>query len=362
VLASLNHQHIAQIYGLEESGERRALVMELVEGETLADVLARGPIDVDESLSIARQIAEALEAAHDAGIVHRDLKPGNIKLRPDGAVKVLDFGLATYAANPGVRGPSESADSPTFTSPVMSEAGIILGTAAYMSPEQARGKLVDRRTDVCAFGCVLYEMLTGRVAFGGETVSDVIGSVLRADPDWTRLPATTPAAVRTLLRRCVEKDFREPLPHLGVARLDLRQRDTERSPAKRQRVSPAVLSVVAAVGVTVGAALTMTAVSLRREEAPSLGPVHMVLFPPAGATSFGQNAVGLRTGAAAPSFALSRDGRKLAFTAVDPDNAVSLWVRSLASPDAEKLPDRPTLRFRSGRRTESSWPSLRTDS
>ena len=188
-LASLNHPNIAQIHGLEESDGIKALVMELVEGPTLADRVAQGPIALDEALPIARQIAEALEAAHERGIIHRDLKPANVKVRPDDIVKVLDFGLAK-ALEPLFADGTDAAASPTITSPaMMTRIGVILGTAAYMSPEQAKGRAADKRSDVWAFGCVLYEMLTGRRAFEGEDVSDTLAAVLRGEPDWTVLPA-----------------------------------------------------------------------------------------------------------------------------------------------------------------------------
>ena len=191
VLASLNHPNIAAIYGFEDSGGIHALVLELVEGPTLADRLARGPLDVDEAIAIGRQIADAIEAAHGLGIVHRDLKPANIKVREDGTVKVLDFGLAKLADPAGTAPHSSSAtQSPTITTPAMTAAGMILGTAAYMSPEQAKGKPADKRSDIWAFGCVLYEMLTGRRAFEGEDVSDTLAAILRGEPDWSALPAT----------------------------------------------------------------------------------------------------------------------------------------------------------------------------
>jgi len=187
-LASLNHLNIAHIHGLEESNGVRALVMELVEGEDLAQRIARGAIPVAEALLIAKQVADALEAAHEQGIIHRDLKPANIKVRPDGTVKVLDFGLAK-AIEPAVVASSSVSRSPTITTPAMTLAGVILGTAAYMSPEQARGKAVDKRVDIWAFGCVLYEMLTGKRAFDGEGVSETMARVIEREPDWTRLPA-----------------------------------------------------------------------------------------------------------------------------------------------------------------------------
>ena len=191
VLASLNHPNIAGLYGFEDSGGVQALVMELVEGPTLAHRMTQGPMPVDEAIAIARQIADALDAAHDQGIIHRDLKPANIKLRPDGAVKVLDFGLAKAmerGSGIGDPGSGNLANSPTITSPAPTERGVILGTAAYMSPEQAAGKPVDRRTDLWAFGVVLFEMLTGRRLFDGESVSHVIAAVLKDDPDWKALP------------------------------------------------------------------------------------------------------------------------------------------------------------------------------
>jgi Tol biopolymer transport system component len=218
-LASLNHPNIAHIHGLEESNGLRALVMELVEGEDLSQRMARGPISIDEALPIAKQIAEALEAAHEQGIIHRDLKPANIKVRVDGTVKVLDFGLAK-AMEPVGRAPNVS-QSPTITTPAMTQAGIILGTPAYMSPEQARGKTVDRRVDIWAFGVVLYEMLTGQRLFTGETISDTLASVLKTDPNWSALPAEVPLRLRRLLRECLNKDPKRRLQAMGDARVQI---------------------------------------------------------------------------------------------------------------------------------------------
>jgi serine/threonine-protein kinase len=230
-LASLNHPNIAQIYGVAEgqleapasaapTGSRvRALVMELVEGPTLAERIEHGAIPLDEALAIARQIAEALEAAHEQGIVHRDLKPANIKVRPDGAVKVLDFGLAKALEPVGAA--SAASLSPTITSPAMTQTGMLLGTAAYMSPEQAKGRQADRRSDLWAFGCVLYEMLTGTRAFGGEDVTDALAFVITREPDWTPLPAGTPPAIRRLLRRALEKDRRRRLADAADARIEI---------------------------------------------------------------------------------------------------------------------------------------------
>lgn len=218
VLASLNHPNIATIYGLEDSGGIHALVMELVEGPTLADRIRSGPIQIDESLRIVKQICEALEYAHERGIVHRDLKPANVKVQNNDAVKILDFGLAK-----AIRGDAVSTDDSTSRtiSEMATRAGTLLGTPAYMSPEQAAGKTVDRRTDIWAFGCLLYEMLTGKKLFHGESMADTLAAVIRAEPDWTRLPAATPQQVRVLLQRCLQKDSKQRLQAIGEARISL---------------------------------------------------------------------------------------------------------------------------------------------
>jgi serine/threonine protein kinase len=216
LLASLNHTNIAAIHGLEESGGVTALVMELAEGSTLADRISKGPIPLDEALAIARQIAEALEAAHEKGIIHRDLKPANIKVTPEGAVKVLDFGLAK--ALEGEAAVADASQSPTL-SLAATKAGVILGTAAYMSPEQARGKSVDKRADIWAFGCVLFETLTGRQLFSGDTVSDTLAAVLTREPEWT----TIPPGVNPLLRRCLEKDPKNRCRDIGDVKLEIVQ-------------------------------------------------------------------------------------------------------------------------------------------
>jgi serine/threonine protein kinase len=221
-LASLNHPHIAQVFAVEEiggagPGSSLGIVMELVAGEDLAQRISRGAIPIDEALPIARQIAEALEAAHEAGIIHRDLKPANIKVRTDGTVKVLDFGLAKAVQPADRAGGDHRSRSPTITSPAMTQAGIILGTAAYMSPEQAKGRVVDKRADVWAFGCVLFEMLSGRKAFDGEDVTDTIVAVMSKEPDWSRLNAA-PAHLTRLIRRCLEKDSRRRLRETSAMR------------------------------------------------------------------------------------------------------------------------------------------------
>ncbi len=222
LLAALNHPNIAAIYGLEDSGERHALVLELVEGPTLAELLASrqasgAGLPLDEALPIARQIAEALEAAHEQGIIHRDLKPANIKVKDDGTVKVLDFGLAKAL---GGEGASAVEDSPTITA-MATQAGVIMGTAPYMSPEQAKGKTIDKRTDIWALGAVLFEILTGKAAFGGETVAEALPAVLSGTPDWDAIPDTTPFLITRLVRRCLERDRRERIPDAGVARIEI---------------------------------------------------------------------------------------------------------------------------------------------
>ena len=263
VLASLNHPHIAHVYGIEEN----ALVMELVEGEDLSQRIARGPIPIDEALPIAKQIAEALEAAHDAGIIHRDLKPANIKVRDDGTVKVLDFGLAKAVVQDlKASGPQDLVNSPTITSPAMTMRGVILGTAAYMAPEQAKGKPVDKRADIWAFGCVLYEMLTGKRAFKGDDVTDIITSVMRDAPDWSTLPATTPPPIRTLLRRCLEKDPRNRAGHMSIARLEIDEVMTSTgelvhtattTPTRGLSYTAAALIAIACMGIAAGGAWMM---------------------------------------------------------------------------------------------------------
>lgn len=223
MLAQLNHPNIAGVYGLEHSGNTQALILELVEGDDLSILLKRGPLPVGEALEICKQIAQALEAAHDKGIIHRDLKPGNIKLTADGTVKVLDFGLAKALSDESDWTSSTNQDdSPTITD-VFTRPGTILGTAAYMSPEQARGKHVDKRTDIWAFGCVLFECLSGKRIFQGEDSTETLATIIKGEPEWTALPEKTPPAIHFLLRKCLAKDRKRRLHEIADARIDLEQ-------------------------------------------------------------------------------------------------------------------------------------------
>ena len=321
VLASLNHPHIGAIYGLEDADGMRALVLELVEGETLADLIAHGPIPVPDALTIARQIAEALDAAHEKGIIHRDLKPANIKVTPDGIVKVLDFGLARIvSANDG----STSDSGPTITIEGTRE-GLVMGTAAYMSPEQARGKTVDKRTDIWAFGCVVYEMLTGRIPFAGETVSDTIAVILEREPDWSRLPASTPANILRLLRRCLQKDAKRRLHDIGDARIEL-----DDSPGDAAHTAPVARPALWRrlwpwVGGAVAGSLITGLVMYELLRSPAVRPTVRALIAAPQDSQF--ISVGTQAGPAV----LSPDGRRLAFVASSSDGRPHLWIRSLDS-------------------------------
>jgi serine/threonine protein kinase len=325
-LASLNHPHIAAIYGFEKSSESHALVMELVEGEDLSQCIARGALPLDEALPIAKQIAEALEAAHEQGIIHRDLKPANIKVRDDGTVKVLDFGLAKVM-DPSPSSPQVSR-SPTITSPAMTLAGVIMGTAAYMSPEQARGKAVDKRSDIWAFGCVLFEMLTRTRAFDGEEITDVMMAVMRDEPNWSLLPANTPAAIRRLLHRSLAKDRKRRLSDMADARLELEEGATEGPTAghlpaipvaaRRRERAWAILAIASLLG--------LGAIGIRELRRPSLeSPImRFEVGPPSGSS--------LESGQP-----ISPDGRMLAFV-VRSEGKSLIWIRQLDSTSARSLP------------------------
>jgi len=325
-LASLNHPNIAHIHGLEESGGVRALVMELVEGEDLSQRIARGAIPLDEALPIAKQVAEALEAAHEQGIIHRDLKPANIKVRPDGTVKVLDFGLAKAMEPAGVASPSVS-QSPTITTPAMTQAGLILGTAAYMAPEQARGKTVDKRADIWAFGGVLFEMLTGKRAFPGEDVTDTIVSVLSKEPEWPSLPSPTSVSVRSLMRRCLDKDPKQRLRDIGEARLALDGAFETSAPQTAAATSSPSgrLAWMAALAVAVVVIVAMAVPTVR----------HFRETPPAQLS--GRFNLSLPEKSSLQFLMLSPDGRTLAFVS-DEGGPNRLWVRPLDSLDARPIP------------------------
>jgi len=319
VLASLNHPHIAAIYGLEHSDGVDALVLELVEGETLAERLAGGPLPVEEALEVARQIARALEAAHERGIVHRDLKPANVKLTPGGEVKVLDFGLAKALSTDGSS--PDATSSPTLTG-AATQAGVILGTAAYMSPEQARGKTVDRRADVWAWGAVLYEMLTGRRAFEGETVSDTLAAVLTRDPDWTALPAETPAPVRRVLRRCLDRDPKTRLHDVADARLELDEpvlvapAASAATPLPPRSRAPLAISIAALA--LLAAAGWWLALRPRAAAAPAAAPLRFAVnVPAADQIPFDDM----------PILDLSRDGTRLVFV-TERDGHRQLYLRT----------------------------------
>jgi serine/threonine protein kinase len=315
LLATLNHPRIAHIYGFEESGETACLVLELVEGETLADELKRGPVPLDRALQIAQQIAEALEAAHDREIIHRDLKPANIKITPDGNVKVLDFGLAKAVTPPG--GISPESRSPTFVSG-SSLPGVILGTAGYMSPEQAKGHSVDTRSDIWAFGCVLYEMLSGQPAFGGESIVEILSGVLRAEPDWTALPEATPAAIRSLLKRCLQKDRLRRLRHIADARFQIEEvQSAPAAPETAVRSKTRSLEwIVAVIVVLYAVAMTLREHQPKTPQAPEMRL--QIVTPGDSANS---------------AFALSPDGQKLVYLAQG-----QYWLRQLDSETPKPLP------------------------
>ena len=318
VLASLNHPNIAAIHGLEEADDTRALVLELVEGPTLADRIKRGPILLDEALPIAKQIAEALEAAHEAGVIHRDLKPANIKVRDDGTVKVLDFGLAK-ALDPSPTG--DPSQSPTLTA-AATQMGMIMGTAAYMSPEQARGKPVDKRADIWAFGCVLYEMLTGKRAFEGEDVSVTLANVINKPPEWKRLPDEISPSLQKYLQRCLEKDPTRRVQAIGDVRLamDGAFETPVRVPSEDATSRARVIGIAAASAVLAGFACGL-AVWYGTRPAAEPSRWLSVTSPP---------------GALVARPVLSPDGETIAFAATH-DNRIQVYLRSLSQPDATPL-------------------------
>jgi serine/threonine-protein kinase len=326
-LASLNHPNIAHIHGFEESNGVRALVMELVEGDDLAQRIARGAIPLDEARHIAKQMADALEAAHEQGIIHRDLKPANIKVRRDGTVKVLDFGLAK-AMEPAVAhgasaGQADPSLAPTITTPAMTQSGMILGTAAYMSPEQACGKPVDRRADIWAFGCVLYEMLTGQRAFDGQGVSETLARVVEREPDWTRLPATLSPALRTYLTRCLHKDPKQRVQAIGDVRLALEgafetavpQTAVPAGVAQWRRLALVGVAAIIASGAIVG---TLVWFAARRAE-PVPPRVSRLQLTPAGAAA-------LSIGWNDRDLAITPDGSRIIYVG---NQGTQIFVRAL---------------------------------
>jgi Tol biopolymer transport system component len=316
VLASLNHPNIAHIYGLERSAGSGCIVMELVEGATLAERIQRGPIPVEDAVEIARQIVDALEAAHERGIIHRDLKPANIKIAPNGMVKVLDFGLAKVVE------PAPAAEAATRMS--VSAPGMIVGTAAYMSPEQARGRSIDARTDIWAFGCVLYEMLTGRPAFDGDTVTDIIAKVIQSEPQWQLLAAAVPASIRMLLESALTKDPKQRLQQIGDARLFLNRpfpEETLTAPVAAGRSSRSTWLMRAAVGLLFAAVLIPA--TLYFERVPEAQPEIRFEIPAAGVIS--------------QSLAISPDGQRIAYMTVT-NGRRGVWVRPIGSVEAQLLP------------------------
>ena len=329
VLASLNHPNIAAIYGLEKSEDTRALILELVEGPTLQDRIAQGPIPLDEALPIARQIAEALEAAHEQGIIHRDLKPANVKVKDDGTVKVLDFGLAK--ALQAELSDLDAANSPTMTmTAAATKMGVIMGTAAYMAPEQAAGKPADRRADIWAFGVVLWEMLTGRQLFTGESVSHVLASVLKTDPDWTALPTETPTSILRMIKRCLAKDRRERRQHIGDVRLDIKEAGDGAAVGETHDVSAPALAFWQRPLALVAGALLIAAIS-------SLAVWSFSRPAPKGVTKFIITTSGnpVAPGIVGASMAISSDGASIVYQGGLTGR--ELYVRELAELEARLL-------------------------
>ncbi|MDX2152452.1 MAG: protein kinase [Bryobacteraceae bacterium] len=338
LLAALNHPNIAALYGLEDSGAQPALVMELVEGETLADRIRRGPVAVAEAVAIARQICDALEAAHAKGIIHRDLKPANVKLTPEGQVKVLDFGLAkALEPEAGVSAAAAGTghDSPTL-SLAATRAGVILGTAGYMSPEQARGVPADKRSDIWAFGVLLYELLTGRLTFAGETVADTLAAVLKTDPDFAALPADTPAPLRRLLRRCLQRDRKKRLHDIADARLELELEPEPLLPAGADAAARRAWRTIVPWAVAGALALAIPVLLWFNRPRGTTDPlaVRFELLPPEG----------MRFTDAGHS--VSPDGRLLLIHAMlDGSTETSLYLRALNAPNYRLLPGATNGRY-----------------
>jgi serine/threonine-protein kinase len=330
ILASLNHPHIGGIYGLEEAGGAQFLILEFVEGGTLADRLTRGRLPLDETVAIARQLADALEAAHEKGIIHRDFKPANIALTADGHVKVLDFGLAR-AIDPVTA--SSASMSPTLTTPaMMTGIGVILGTAAYMAPEQAKGRAADKRSDIWSFGCVLFEMLAGIRPFDGEDVSDVLATVLKSEPQWSALPQDLPPTIRGLVEGCLKKDRRQRIGDISTAQFLLTAPEAIAGSGTRSmapaphRSTSLVLGATAVASLAVGVAGAWFA---SRPAAVSRAVVHLTATPPGDS---------LRIGPFDPDVAISPDGRRIAYLGGAPAAVVRLYVRELDRADATELP------------------------
>ncbi|MGH9384591.1 MAG: protein kinase domain-containing protein [Vicinamibacterales bacterium] len=323
LLATLNHQNIGAIYGLDESGGCRFLVLELVDGESLAQRLKRGPLPVAEALVVARQIVDALEVAHDRGIVHRDLKPANIMLTAEGQVKVLDFGLAkAFAAEGGRTSGVEITNSPTITSP-MTQAGMILGTAAYMSPEQAKGRPTDKRSDVWAFGCVFFEMLTGKRAFEGEDVTDTLAAIVRGEPDWTVLPSDLPAHVASTIRRCLIKDRKTRIPDLSVVRF-LTDEGSITAVGRLDKSEPSTrpsMTVVALALVGVAAVAALVTWVVTRPGPPTPGQPARFAISASGSEP-------IAVGSPFRDVVVSPDGSRIVYTTGASSVTGSLWVRA----------------------------------
>ena len=333
MLAALNHPNIATIYGLEQSGGATCLVMELVPGETLANRVKSGPLPVEEAMRLAVQVAEALEAAHEKNIIHRDLKPTNVKVTPEGKVKVLDFGLAkAFAGNAENDDPS---NSPTLSATATMQ-GVILGTAAYMSPEQARSKMCDKRADIWAFGCLLYELLTGKHMFRGETVTEILAAVLKEEPDWRALPASTPSKIRDLLRRCLQKDLRRRLHDAADARIEIEEAlaapadEEPAAAAKGLRVRWREILVWGVASLLLAGFISMAVWKLKPSSTSPPQPVTRTVINLAP----GQQLAGLDSG---PSVALSPDGTHLAYVASQ-GGAQQLYLRVMDTLDAKPIP------------------------